>query len=299
MKFENMQEFLALVETRSYWAASEKLFISQAALSRHIKEMEYELGAALFNRTTRKVELTEFGMILLPYARRALQLQEEYTEAINGQLETKRNTLTIGAMLGWNQSKISDLLAEFQRDNPKIRVNLLNNESNYLLFMVKNSFCDFAFIREEAAPIDDGLSRRLQYRDPLVAYLPARHPLAGEKELPLTALRNEPLLMSDDASLSCLVGTQACRDAGFEPDILFKGNREQTLNYLGKGLGVGLMFGIPKTLVLGNEIVDIRIDPPIYASVNLVFRENTDGEMSDVKKRFLSFVENQNFFGEE
>lgn len=296
MRFESMQEFLTLVETRSYWAASDKLFISQATLSRHIKEMEYELGAPLFNRTTRKIELTEFGMILLPYARRAVRLQEEYTDAITSKLELMKNTLTIGAMLGWNQSKISDMLAKFQQENPEIRVNLLNNESDHLLFMIKNGFCDFAFIREGTTSVEDGLSRRLQYKDALMAYLPSHHPLAKEKTLTLTDLRNETFLMSDDASLSCLVGTRACRDAGFEPDILFKGNREQTLNYLGKGLGVGLMFGIPKTSVLGSEIVDIQIDPPIYAYVNLVFQESEDVEMTGVKKRFLNFVMTQHCF---
>lgn len=298
MRFESMQEFLTLVEARSYWAASDKLFISQATLSRHIKEMEYELGAPLFNRTTRKIELTEFGMLLLPYARRAVRLQEEYTEAFASRLEIKKNTLTIGAMLGWNQSKISDIMAEFQQKNPEIRINLLNNESDHLLFMIKNGFCDFAFIRERSTSIDDGLSRRLQYKDALMAYLPYNHPLAQKETLTLTELRNESFLMSDDASLSCLVGTQACRDAGFEPDILFKGNREQTLNYLGKGLGVGLMFGIPKTPTLSNEIVDIMVDPPIYAYVNLVFQEGADSEMSGVKKRFLNFAMSHDFFEE-
>ena len=104
--------------------------------------------------------------------------------------------------------------------------------------------------------------------------------------------------MSDDASLSCLVGMQACRDAGFEPDILFKGNREQTLNYLEKGLGVGLMFAIPKSPSLGSRIVDIKINPPIYAYVNLVFQDSPDREMTAVRKRFLKFVMSQRFFEE-
>ena len=69
MDINYFREFVILAETKNYWAASERLFIGQSSLSKHIKTLEKSLGAALFDRTSRKVELTEFGKRMLPYAR--------------------------------------------------------------------------------------------------------------------------------------------------------------------------------------------------------------------------------------
>ena len=68
MEISYFNEFVILAETRNYWAASERLYIGQSSLSKHIKTLESQLGAPLFDRTSRKVELTEFGAKMLPYA---------------------------------------------------------------------------------------------------------------------------------------------------------------------------------------------------------------------------------------
>ena len=66
MQVQMLQEFLVLAETLNFLAAASDLYISQATLSKHIREMEKELGAPLFKRTTRKVELTELGVRTIP-----------------------------------------------------------------------------------------------------------------------------------------------------------------------------------------------------------------------------------------
>ncbi len=84
MKIQSMREFLTLSELRNFNSASEKLFLSQPTLSRHIKELEEELGVTLFNRSTRRVELTECGEYFLPFARLIVNAEDEYTEGLAG-----------------------------------------------------------------------------------------------------------------------------------------------------------------------------------------------------------------------
>ena len=82
MKIQNMREFLMLSEVKNFNSASEKLFLSQPTLSRHIKELEEELGVTLFSRSTRRVELTEYGQFFLPYAQRIVSAEDEFTEGL-------------------------------------------------------------------------------------------------------------------------------------------------------------------------------------------------------------------------
>lgn len=82
MKIQSLREFLTLSRVKNFNVASEQLFLSQPTLSRHIKEIEEELGVPLFLRSTRQVELTEYGKYFLPYAKRIVSIEEVYTEGL-------------------------------------------------------------------------------------------------------------------------------------------------------------------------------------------------------------------------
>ena len=69
MNTEYLKEFVVLAETKNFWEASDRLYMNQSTLSKHIKSLENELGVDLFLRTTRRVELTNYGQTFLPYAK--------------------------------------------------------------------------------------------------------------------------------------------------------------------------------------------------------------------------------------
>lgn len=77
MNTENLKEFIVLAETKNFWEASERLYMNQSTLSKHIKNLESELGISLFTRTTRRVELTNYGRIFLPYAKSVIRSEFE------------------------------------------------------------------------------------------------------------------------------------------------------------------------------------------------------------------------------
>lgn len=72
MELSFLQDFVVLAETQKFSAAAQKLHISQSTLSRHIQALEAELGCVLFHRTTRDMELSAYGTLYLPYARKIL-----------------------------------------------------------------------------------------------------------------------------------------------------------------------------------------------------------------------------------
>jgi len=108
MEINYLKEFVILSQTGNFLEAADVLYSSQSALSKHIKRMEKELGVPLFDRTTRKVSISKYGQLLLPYAKQIVELQEKYTTVIISNLENDRETLTIGSIVPymvWHNTK--------------------------------------------------------------------------------------------------------------------------------------------------------------------------------------------------
>ena len=82
MNTEYLKEFVVLAETKNFWEASDRLYMNQSTLSKHIKSLENELGVDLFLRTTRRVELTNYGQTFLPYAKSITHFEFEGISAI-------------------------------------------------------------------------------------------------------------------------------------------------------------------------------------------------------------------------
>lgn len=287
MRYENMKEFFVLSQSQNYLNAAEELFISQSTLSKHIKEMEYELGVKLFNRSTRKVQLTEFGEILLPYAKRSIDLHREYTAALSKHLYEENNTITLGVLSSWREQDITPFTSDFQIKNNKIKINVIPDDSEKLFHLLDSNMCDFIFAREEAPKIDDQYQRISLFTDDMKVCLPKKHPLAHLTSIHLNQIKNESLLLSEKYTLSYKIGTTACRMEGFEPKILFGGFQVQMLKYLQNDLGIALIFGSRFLDPLQKDFVTIPISPPISSYINIIYKNN---ELNDIKLHYLDFI---------
>lgn len=253
-------------------------------------EMEQELDVSLFNRSTRKVTLTEAGLLLLPYARKAVELQREYTAALTDYQKRIRSSLSIGIAFRYRETNIYDYISSFQDQNPDISLHVFNYESEQLEEMVESGICDCIFVREDiqqAGSLGSPLQRIHCAVDYLRIHLPASHPLAGQEKIQLKDLKHENFLMANDTALSYVVGLEACHQAGFTPNILFQGNRPQILNCLCKGLGVSLMFGDYNNNPAFQDIISLDLEPAAYAHLNLVYR--TDNRKQALQ-RFIELV---------
>ena len=110
MEIEYICEFVVLAETCNYMEAADRLFVSQSALSRHIKALEEELHVQLFDRSTRKVSLSPFGSLFLPYARQIASTRYAYEAAISGALKAEHGNIRIGSIPVMSQYRITDLI---------------------------------------------------------------------------------------------------------------------------------------------------------------------------------------------
>jgi DNA-binding transcriptional LysR family regulator len=230
VELRQLRYFVTVADTLHFGRAAESLHIVQPAVSQQIRRLERELGTQLFDRSPRHVRLTEAGERFLPAARSVLAA-EEHARAVIGELtRPPQLTLRLGTStgLGDHLDRVLDRLA---RQEPELIVELVSVPVQERLRQVVEGRLDAAFVRgsgEADEPPESQRSRepgraRLRtvpvWRDPLVAALPARHPLAAGPaveladlaglRLSLTPRRNHPALVD------LVVG--ACAAAGFEP----------------------------------------------------------------------------------
>ena len=227
MNTENLKEFIVLAETKNFWEASERLYMNQSTLSKHIKSLENDLGVALFTRTTRRVELTNYGEIFLPYAKSVTRSEFEGISAIQRMLNIENGLLTIGTIPSMPQYHITQFLAQFQKLYPETTVRITEDDPVNLMTYLENEKCELIFNREDKVTfeknfLNDHHILRIPYMsDHLVALIPLSHPLASSSSITLQQLKNDRFCFIKEGSLMYQMSMDACQNAGFIPDIVF------------------------------------------------------------------------------
>lgn len=153
MEINYLKESVVLAETGNFMEAANILYSSQSTLSKHIKSIELELGVPLFDRTTRKVRISKFGQLLLPYARQITELHDKYTSILRNSFETDHEILTLGSIYGLAQYKITDVLVNFKKSHPKSTLNVMQASSKDLTEMLRQRKPSVTIMMRHSYPI--------------------------------------------------------------------------------------------------------------------------------------------------
>lgn len=272
MKLRYLAEFVALADTGEFLGAARALGIGQASLSKHIRSLEAEFGVPLFLRTTRRVELSPYGAQILPFVRRMLEVEKAYTAQFEKERTRPARPLVIGLIHGLEQFRSTELLMGFRRENPHVRISILQMDSYDLARKVQEGSCDFAFVKELPAAVPDGFCRFPYAADTLCAVLPAQHALAGKGPIRLRQLAGENFLLLAEHGFMYDLCTGACRKAGFSPNVVFTGTSGSDIqNLVAAGLGVSLLMRTPAAAAQVPGTVLADLEPPITARINLIY----------------------------
>lgn len=217
MTTEYLREFLTLVETGNFSAAAEPHFISEATLSRHIKALEEDLGVTLFNRLPRRIELTEMGVVFLPYARMIVASENTGINILKSRIDAGKSDLSIGIDPSLGAYNVVQLLAGFHERHPNIILNLTEAGTFTLREQLSEGSIQAAFIFDNKDVRNDNLSYIEFCQDILVAVLPAAHPLAKHKNVALNALAEEEILLAPRFTALHEMCSKAFRRSKCEP----------------------------------------------------------------------------------
>ncbi len=297
MNIEYFREFTVLADCSNYLEAADRLFIGQSTLSKHIMSMEKELGVPLFERTSRKVALSKYGKLLLPYANTIVQTQYSYHAVLQNELESERGRVTVGTIAATAKYGITGLIADFKRRYPNSSIQMFEGYPNDLASQLRERKCDVIFAHMPERDLMDETVQRIHYLDDsLVCILPKSHPLADQKVLRLEQLRDETFIaLAENTTVHQLI-LDSCYRVGFSPKIAFTCHRvDSVLDLVTKGMGIAIlaeyMANRPED---GNfpekaPFAVASILPHTTISVDLCYRN--DDDLSPMAKRFVDLVQ--------
>ncbi|MGW9479497.1 LysR substrate-binding domain-containing protein [Saccharomonospora azurea] len=191
MELQQLRYVLAVAETKSFTRAAERCLVVQSALSHQIARLERELGARLFDRTSRRVQLTAAGEAFLPAARQCLEAAERAVADVAAALGEVRGRLRLGVIPTVAAVDLPSVLREFRLRHPQAHVVLRVGSSRELVEQVKRGELDLAFLGLPATVEPRGVRVHEFVRDRHVAVVAPDHPLAGANEVALSTLASE------------------------------------------------------------------------------------------------------------
>jgi len=287
METDYLKNFISLAEIGNYSETADYLFISQSSLSKRIKRVEESLGVTLFNRTTKFLELNEFGKVYLKYAQQIIALEEACITEINNMQKGDTEKLVIGSIPSMSNYKITELISEFiQKTNTTVHI--ISSQSGVLEKMLLNSECDFAFIKHLKDPRHHFVKKKYT-SDNLVVVVPQNHPLTNVKTISINQLRNEKFILLPEHSRPYKYCLSICKKDGFTPDVIFTDSQvDNILAFVEKGLGISLLM---EKLINSDDIPNVRkinIVPNISTDITLCYNKNRP--LNSVQKKFLQFM---------
>jgi len=219
MELRLLHYFVTLAEELHFGRAAQRLCISQPPLSVAIRQLEEQLQAQLFERSSRGVRLTAAGAHLLQRARQLLALTHQAAQETRDVAQGTRGHLRLGFVGSSLYRGLPQALAQLQQSRPDVRVDMLEANSAEQLLGLQQLRLDVALVHSIQPP--EGIASALIVEEPFVACLPEDHRLQGEAAVDLAQLRGDRLVL-----FSSLVSPayhqriyEMCLAHGFAPEV--------------------------------------------------------------------------------
>jgi DNA-binding transcriptional LysR family regulator len=241
IELRHLRYFVAVAEELHFGRAAARLGIQQPPLSQQIKYLESELGHALFTRTSRSVALTAAGRELLERARRTLSRIEEDLKAVRRVGRGEVGALTVGFAGSAMLTVLPDVVKTYRRNFEEVRLRLLEMATSEIIEHLRDGSVDLGFLRDPGD--QDGLVIESLLREPFVAVLPAKHPLASQRSIAVAKLKDEPFVFyrRSMGPVAYDKTINLCKRYGFQPQIVQDTPQWPTaLRLIGAGLGISI-----------------------------------------------------------
>ncbi|AKA27069.1 LysR family transcriptional regulator [Pseudomonas chlororaphis] len=284
MELRHLRYFIAVAEELHFGRAAQALGISQPPLSQQIQVLEQEVGARLFERTNRRVELSEAGRLFLDEARQVLAQVDKAADVARRAQRGELGELKIGftSSAPFNSS-IPQAIFAFRQRFPEVRLKLREMSSTQVAEALLDESIQVGIMRP--LPLPDSLSVVELLREPLVVVLGSKHPLVAGSEagLQLATLAHEPFVFfprSYGSGLYAQLLTLA-RDVGFTPHFAQEAGEAMTIiGLVAAGLGVSVLPASYQRMRIDGVVYRPLLDPEAVSAVWLAQRTDQRSPMA-------------------
>ncbi|SFD90035.1 DNA-binding transcriptional regulator, LysR family [Lentibacillus persicus] len=272
MNYERLKTFIVVAEKNSFSEAAKILYVTQPTITSQIKSLEEELNTKLFERTTKKVALTQSAKILLKYAREIVQMNDAARKEITDMERTTYGDLGMGCSLTIGEYILPEFLKQFKEMYPliQIQVNIANSQA--IISSIKDQLIDVGLIE---TPIEDEqICLEPFLEDELVLIAAPDYFPEVDNYLTIEQVKNAPLIFREEGSGTRSVVNHYMEKAGLTKNdlqiVMELGSTEAIKAAVESGLGVSFISknAIKKEQKLGllkaYSISEIKLKRSFY-----------------------------------
>lgn len=272
MTIRHLRIFVSVYQCMSITKAAEELHLAQPSVSIAIRELEDSCRVQLFDRIGRRITPTKSGEELFGYAVHILSLVDEAEKRFHNWEE--KGVLRIGTSITIGTHILPTLLADFQKEYPKLRVEAVIDKSLVIEELVLKNEIDFGLVEDQPEHPDITVIPFME--DALCAIVPPEHPLSGRGTVSLKELAEYPFLMRNrgSAGRNLLEASFAIQQLTVHP-LWESASTQAIVNGVAAGFGVAVL---PDRMVerdiAEGRVGKIELDPPLRRSFNFIHHKS-------------------------
>ena len=270
----DIEAFIELTETNSFAKAAVNLNLSQPALSRRIQKLEYELGTTLFDRTTRKVQLSYSGRNFYERARGIIEAIKTASKTLNEKYSFP-SIIKVGAVNSALRNILYPTLKVFKEMEPRCKIQIIERSANYVVDSVLGGECDFGV--NFTGLQEPGISFENLFIEDYVVVFPKGDPLEKKRKIKLSEIKNRDFISVWKGSGSRIYFENALALQKEDMDWTYEVRHiPSALNMVEQGLGITLA---PK-LAVSRDYTSLSyrplIDPKVTRTMGLIKRSGKE-----------------------
>lgn len=240
MTIRQLETFLMVAQLKNFTLAAEHLGYAQSTVTTQIRQLETELGCALFDRLGKKVSLTGEGLRLVAYAKKMTELEQEIQRNIPYE-NSPSGTLRIGVAESLCYDSFPELLREYKMNYPNVNIQLTFIDHTTFPRLLKNGELDFVYTLNPLCCQKD-FEILYQHTESLGFFVCPEHPLLRRKKVTLTDVASYPLLLTGSGCNFRMMLVSALSKQGIFPDVaLDTVNKEIIKNFAVNGMGIAFL----------------------------------------------------------
>ena len=258
MNIRSMQYLVTLADVRHFSKAAELCFVSQPTLSTQIRKLEEELDVQLVERSPRKVMLTRVGEEVVERCRNILAEVEAMRAIARRARDPESGLLRIGIFPTLAPYLLPHVIPTIRQRFPRLTLRLFEEKTEDILEMLAQGRLDAGLLALPAG--SDRLVARTLFEEPFVVAMPEGHPLSERKELQLSDLLDQELLLLEDGHCLRDQALEVCQMTGAHEKLDFHATSMETLRQMvAANTGITLM-------------PTLSVKPPVAPTENLTTR---------------------------
>lgn len=277
MTITQLQYVLAVAEHQNFTLAAEKCFVTQPTLSMQIQKVEDELGILIFDRTKKPIQTTEIGKKIVSQAKNIVNEANRMQDIVDLQKGFIGGEFRLGMIPTIMPTLLPMFLGTFNKKYPKVKLIIEELNTEDIILKLRNGHLDAAIA---ATPLEEEKIKEIVlYFEPFVGYIPENHKLHHQKELTISDLDIDEILLLQDGHCFRDGILNLCKRAENQVDKNFQiesGSFETLIKLADEGLGITLLPYMHSMDLLEKNKVKLKhfADPKPAREVSLIFPKN-------------------------